>query len=66
MKRFETIRISETVLGVGFKDETNEGTYTNMICQTLYDTGDEEQDEINAEIWADNISLALNKFFQIP
>lgn len=59
--KFELIKISGVVTGVGFNEETLIGTYSETICQTLFDTGDDEKDAAESKKWAIMICNALNK-----
>ncbi len=63
MKQFEVIRVSGIATGVGFSEKTHGGTFSEEICETLYDTGDDEKDAAESEKWANAICEALNKFY---
>ncbi len=65
MKQFEVIRISGITTGVGFSERMADGsgTFSEEICETLYDTGNDEKDAEESEKWANAICEALNKFY---
>ncbi len=59
--RYEVIRISGIAVGVGFNTVIpGEGTYSEKICETLFDTGNDEQDAKDSEKYANLICSALN------
>ena len=62
MKKFEIIKISGIVMGVGFVERLADGsgTYSESICETLYTTGNDKKDAANSEKWAKKICDALN------
>lgn len=59
--KFEIIRVSGIATGVGFIERTKIGEYSESICSTLYDTGDDKKDAAVSEKWATIICNALNK-----
>lgn len=60
--KFEIIRVSGIVTGVGFTAIIpGEGTYSEQICSTLFDSGNDEKDAAESEKWAKIICEALNK-----
>jgi hypothetical protein len=63
MKTFEIIRISGVATGVGFREKIISGVFSEEICETLYDTGNDEKDAADSEKWANIICKALNKYF---
>lgn len=65
MKKFEVIRVSGVAMGVGFTVPLTDGSgsYSEHICETLYDTGNNEEDADESEAWATAISEALNKYY---
>lgn len=64
-KRFEVIRISGVAMGVGFSErfQDGSGSYSENICGTMYDTGNDENDAEESEKWATIICESLNKFY---
>lgn len=60
--KFEIIRISGVAVGVGFSEKLKDGSgfYSEKICETLFDTGDDEKDAAESEKWAKIICDALN------
>lgn len=66
MKKFEVIRVSGIATGVGFIEVLKDGSgeYSESICITLYDTGNEKKDAKESEKWANVIREALNKHYQ--
>ncbi len=66
MNKFEVTRISGIATGVGFIDRLKDGsgTYSEQVCETLYDTGDDKKDAAESEKWATIICEALNKHYQ--
>lgn len=63
-KKFEIIRITGIAMGVGYKDQLPDGSgaYSQMVCGTLYETGDNKKDADESEKWANIICNALNKY----
>jgi len=59
-KKFELIKISGVVTGVGFNETVLQGTFSETICQTLFDTGDDKKDADDSKKWATIIYNALN------
>jgi hypothetical protein len=60
--KYEVIRVSGIAVGVGFNTVIpGEGTYSEKICETLFDTGNDEKDAAESEKWANIICNALNK-----
>lgn len=59
--KYEVIKISGIVTGVGISEKMTGGIYTENICQTLYDTGNDEKDAAESEKWETKICDALNK-----
>jgi hypothetical protein len=57
---FEVIRISGVAMGVGFVEDVDHGEYSEEICETLYDTGNDEKDAADSEKWATKIANSLN------
>jgi len=64
--KFEIIRISGIATGVGFVEHLKDGSgrFSKLICQTLFDTGNDKKDAAKSEKWANIICEALNKFYQ--
>jgi hypothetical protein len=62
-RRFEIIRVSGVAMGVGFKDKFPDGSgfYSECICETLYDTGNDKKDAAESEKWAKIICDLLNE-----
>lgn len=61
-KVFKIIRVSGVAIGVGFEEDLGgAGKFSENICSTLYDTGDDEKDAAESEKWAKRICDALNK-----
>jgi hypothetical protein len=58
---FKLIKISGVVTGVGFSVKTNNGTYSEKICETLFDTGDDKKDADDSKKWATLICNLLNQ-----
>lgn len=58
--KFEVIRVSGIATGVGFVERKEHGFYSEKICETLFDTGDDEKDAAESEKWATIIAFALN------
>lgn len=63
MKKFEIVKVSGVAIGVGMTEKIKGGIYSENICSTLYDTGNDEKDAEESEKWATAISKALNKFY---
>lgn len=63
-KEFEIIRVSGIATGVGFIENVDGGQYSEEICETLYDTGNDEKDADESEKWANIICNALNKYYK--
>jgi hypothetical protein len=61
-RKFEIIRVSGVAVGVGFREKLKDGSgfYSENICETLYDTGNDEKDAAESEKWAKIICDALN------
>jgi hypothetical protein len=61
-KEFEVIRITGVAMGVGFTEKLKDGSgfYSENICSTLYDTGNDKKDAAESEKWATRICDALN------
>lgn len=61
--KFEIIRVSGVATGVGFIERLKDGSgqYSESVCETLYDTGNDEKDAERSEKWAKKICDALNK-----
>ena len=61
-KKFEIIRVSGIAMGVGFTENLPDGSgqYSEGICETLYDTGNDEKDAAESEKWAKIICDSLN------
>lgn len=61
-KKFEIIRVSSIAVGVGVKEKLKDGSgyYSENICSTLYDTGNDKKDAAESEKWAKVICEALN------
>lgn len=59
-RKFEIIRVSGIAVGVGFIESLNGGQYSETICNTLFDTGDDKKDAKESEKWAKIICKALN------
>ncbi len=62
-KEFSVIRISGIATGVGFCEKVEGGEFSESICETLFDTGDDDKDASESEKWATIICDALNKFY---
>jgi hypothetical protein len=62
-RKFEIIRVSGVAVGVGFREKLKDGSgfYSENICSTLYDTGNDERDAEESEKWANIICKALNQ-----
>ena len=62
--KFDIIRITGVVMGVGFSEilPDGSGTYSEFICETFYETGNDKKDATESEKWATTICKALNKF----
>jgi hypothetical protein len=62
-EEFSIIRISGVATGVGFKEKLKDGSgfYSENICETLYDTGNDKEDAEQSEKWATIICNALNQ-----
>lgn len=65
-KKFEIIKVSGIVMGVGFIEKLPDGSgfYSESICETLYDTGHDKKDAQQSEQWAKKICDALNAEYQ--
>ena len=66
-KKFEIIRISGVAVGVGFIERVGgygkkSAEYSEKICETLFDTGNDKKDAAESEKWAKKICSALNKY----
>ncbi len=61
MRKFEVLKISGIVTGVGFTKKVPEGEYSETICETLFITGDDKKDAKESKKWAKKIAKALNK-----
>lgn len=61
MEKFSVQYVSGIAMGVGISKKVEGGTFTEMICETLYITGDDKKDAENSEKWAKRICEALNK-----
>ena len=60
--KYAVIRISGVAVGVGFSMAMpGGGTYSEKICDTLFDTGNDQKDAAESEKWANIICNALNK-----
>lgn len=61
-EKFEIIRISGVAIGVGFQEVLQDGSglYSESICETLYNTGNDKKDASASEKWAIRICNALN------
>jgi hypothetical protein len=61
-RKFEIIRVYGVAAGVGYKEMLKDGSgfYSENICSTLYDTGNDEKDAAESEKWARIICDALN------
>jgi len=59
--KFQLVKISGVVTGVGFNQVVRGGTHTEKICETLFDTGNDKADAADSEKWATKICDALNK-----
>ena len=62
-KQFEIIRVSGIAMGVGFTKKVEGGSYSESICETLFDTQNDKKDAAESEKWATIICNALNKFY---
>jgi hypothetical protein len=63
-KKFSVIKVSGIVTGVGFVEQLHpSGTYAENICNTLFLTGNDDEDAANSELWASTICDALNTYF---
>lgn len=60
-KKFEIIRVTGVATGVGFIERLNGGEYSESVCSTLFDTGNDERDAEQSEKWTKQICDALNK-----
>lgn len=61
MTKYEVIRVSGVAVGVGFNTVIpGEGTYSEKICETLFDTGNDAHDAKESEKWANLICSLLN------
>lgn len=58
--KYKIIRISKIATGVGFVQNLPEGQYSEKICETLFDTGNDKEDAANSEKYARLICDALN------
>lgn len=65
--KFDIIRVSGVATGVGFSEKLPDGsgTYSENICSTLYDTGNDQKDAADSEKWARTIVKALNKYYHL-
>ena len=63
MSKYELIKISGVVVGVGFNQTfpDGSGTYSERICETLFDSGNDKRDAADSKKWATIICDALNK-----
>lgn len=64
--RFQLIRVSGVVTGVGFIEKVEGGNYSTCVCSTLFDTGNDEDDAAKSEEWATIICHALNDKYYKP
>lgn len=60
MIQYQVIRISGVAVGVGFVDHSGEAAYSEKICETLFDTGNDKRDAKKSEKWANLICSLLN------
>lgn len=61
MRKFKIIRVSGVATGVGFIIKIGKAVqYSETVCNTLFDTGDDEKDARESEKWAKIICKALN------
>lgn len=67
-KKFEVIKISGVAVGVGFTEKLKDGSgfYSEKICETLFDTGNDKKDAAESKKWAINICNALNSVYNPP
>lgn len=63
-KTFEVIRVSGIATGVGYVEKLQGGSYSEEICETLYNTGNDEKDADESEKWANIICNALNFWYK--
>lgn len=63
---FNIIRISGVAVGVGFTQKLPLVQLSEKICETLFDTGDDEKDAAESEKWAKIICDALNSIPSPP
>lgn len=61
MKKYKIVRISKIATGVGFIQNLPEGQYSEKICETLFDTGNDKEDAANSEKYSRLICDALNE-----
>jgi len=64
MKKFEIVKVSGVAMGVGLIEDRPEGQYSETICNTLFDTGNDIEDAKQSELWARNICKALNQLYR--
>lgn len=57
---FEIIRICGVAVGVGFVKYIDGCSYSEKICETLFDTGNDKRDAKESEKWANYICDILN------
>lgn len=60
--KYKIVRISKIAVGVGFIQNLPEGQYSEKICETLFDTGNDKEDAANSENYARLICDALNGY----
>lgn len=60
--KYSVIKISGVAVGVGFTEKLKDGSgfYSEKICETLFDTGQDKKDAAASEKWAKKICNALN------
>jgi hypothetical protein len=67
-KMFEIIIVSGVAVGVGFIERLKDGSgfYSEKICETLFDTGNDKRDAAESEKWAKKICDALTQLNPQP
>jgi hypothetical protein len=60
---FKIIRVSGVATGVGISGAFGQGIFSESICETLYDTGNDKEDAMQSERWAQIICNALNTYY---
>lgn len=65
MRKLELVKISGIVSGVGFTETfaDGSGSYSEKICETLYDTGKDNKDAAESKKWANTIVTAVNNTY---